>query len=127
MHSSLPEPDAKGMIFEDAKLYACLASFPLTRGHTVVVWKRPVRDIHLLKRSEYEHLMDQVDRIRNAMLEALKISKVYLLYFDEAQHVHWHLVPRYNIVGFTLLAHKPGRLTDYRLAHKIKEHLTRLP
>ena len=40
--------------------------------------------------------MIKVDEVRNAMLQALKLKKVYLIYMDEINQVHQHLIPRYN-------------------------------
>ena len=82
------KPKRAAIIYEDKKLYICLASLPITTGHTIVVWKKPVTDLHLLKKGDYEYLMDAVDRARNALIRALKVKKVYLIYMDEAQHVH---------------------------------------
>ena len=42
---------------------------------------------------------------------------------DEAKHVHWHLIPRYNIKGYDILKHKPNKLKDFSLAEKIKNKL----
>jgi diadenosine tetraphosphate (Ap4A) HIT family hydrolase len=119
----LEKPQPKAMIYEDIKLYACLATHPITRGHTVVVWKKRVRDLHLLSKRDYEYLMDKVDLVRNAILKTLKVEKVYLVYADEMKQVHWHLVPRFNVRGFNMLAHKPGRLKDFSLAQGIKGNL----
>jgi len=123
MKERLPKPFKKAIIYEDDKLYACLANFPIVKGHTVVVWKKSVKDLHLLSRMDYEYLMDKVDEIRNALLKTLKIKKVYLIYMDEANQVHWHLVPRYNEKGFDALLHKPSKLRDFFLAAKIKNNL----
>ncbi|MBI2036844.1 MAG: HIT family protein [Candidatus Liptonbacteria bacterium] len=122
----LPRPPKTDLIYEDKKLYACLASFPIAPGHTVVVWKRRVRDLHLLNRKDFEHLMDVVDAVRNALMKTLRVPKVYLIYMDEANQVHWHLVPRRKEKGYTLLAHKPKRLKDFSLAPKIARRLTPL-
>ena len=32
------------------------------------------------------------------------MKKVYLIYMDETQHVHWHLIPRYNEKGYDVIA-----------------------
>ena len=53
MNNKLPKPHKNAIIYEDDKLYACLANYPITRGHTVVVWKDTVEDLHLLSRNEY--------------------------------------------------------------------------
>ena len=123
MDNGLPVPKQGSIIYEDDKLYACLANHPITEGHTVVVWKDRVEDLHLLKREEYEYLMDKIDDIRDALLETLDIEKVYLVYMDETRQVHWHLIPRYDEKGFNMLAHSPSELKDLSLAEKIQANL----
>lgn len=123
MKSGLPKPCKDAIIYQDDKLYACLASYPVTRGHTVVVWKRKVSDLHLLSKKDFEYLMDKVDEIRNALMKTLKVRKVYLIYMDEIKHVHWHLVPRYNEKGYDVLSHKPKKLKDFSLVKKIRENM----
>ncbi|MBI5077114.1 HIT domain-containing protein [Candidatus Falkowbacteria bacterium] len=106
------------------KLYACLANEPIVDGHTVVVWKEKVTDLHLLTRKNYEYLMERVNEIRSAMLKALGVKKVYLLYMDEAKQVHWHLVPRYNTKGVKNLMQKPEKIRDFSLDDKIRKCLS---
>ena len=48
MNDKLPEPDKRAIIYEDKKLYICLASFPIVKGHTVVVWKEAAADLSFL-------------------------------------------------------------------------------
>jgi histidine triad (HIT) family protein len=122
MKSELPKPNKRAVIYEDKKLYVCLANFPIARGHTVVVWKKPVTDLHLLSRKDYEYLMDKVDETRDALLKSLRLKKVYLIYMDEINHVHWHLVPRYNEKGYDVFEHKPSKLKDFSLIAKLKEN-----
>lgn len=119
--AKLPIPPKKAIIYQDKLLYVCLASFPITKGHCIVVWKKPAKDISLLSCDEYEYLMDAVDITRDALLKTLGIKKIYLLYIDEVQQVHWHLVPRYNEKGLDVLSHKPKRLKDFSLAESIKK------
>lgn len=114
--TNLPEPSKESIIYEDEKLYVCLAKFPITRGHIIIVWKEDKEDIHLLTRIEYLYLMDKVEEFRNKQLEVLGVEKVYLLYMDEAKQVHWHLVPRYDEEGFNIFSHNPKEETDYSLA-----------
>src|SRR3990167_3524193 len=123
MHQKLPKPLPKAVIYEDQILYVCLATYPITQGHVVIVWKKDIPDLHRLAERDYDYLMDTVNAVRNAMLKALKVRKVYLIYMDEARHVHWHLVPRYNEKGFDVFFHKPTKATDFSLAPKIKRHL----
>ena len=123
MKNQLPKPFKNTIIFADSKLYACLANNPIVPGHVVVVWKKPVSDLNLLGRKDYNHLMTVVNDVRKAMIKTLKIKKVYLLYMDEVNHVHWHLVPRYRKLGIENLSGKPGKIKDFFLDDKIRNNL----
>ncbi len=123
MRTKLPKPNKEAIIYEDKKLYACLANDPIVEGHTVVVWKKKVADLHLLSKKDYEYLMNRVHEIRNAILKTLKVKKVYLIYMDEASQVHWHLVPRYNEKGYKVFMHKTGKIKDFFLDDKIRSNL----
>lgn len=112
----------KSIFYEDDFVYACLADYPLTKGHSIVVWKKPVTDLHLLNPKEYEHLMGVVDKVRNGLMKTLKVEKVYLMYMDEIKHVHWHVIPRYNKFGFNILKNNPGKLKSFELVDKLKNH-----
>ena len=123
MKNILPKPFKNAIIYEDKKLYACLANSPVVLGHTVVVWKKNVTDLNLVSKKDYEYLMDRVNDLRRSMIKTLKVKKVYLLYMDEANHVHWHLIPRYKEMGIDILMGKPGKIKDFTLDDKIRENL----
>ena len=116
-------PHRKAIIYEDTRLYACLANYPVVKGHTIIVWKKPVQDLHLLSKNDYEYLMDKVNEVRNALIKTLKIEKVYLTYLDEVKQVHWHLVPRFDKKGYNVFLHKPKKITDFSLTKKIRSNL----
>jgi histidine triad (HIT) family protein len=113
MKDNLIKPAKHSIIYDDLYLYACLAKYPITKGHTIVVWKKIVKDLNLLNKKEYDYLMDKVDEVRKALLKTLKIKKIYLMYLDEVNHVHWHLVPRYNKKGFDVFAHTPKKIVTF--------------
>jgi len=119
----LPEPFEGAIFYEDDYLYSCLANYPKVRGHSVVVWKNCVEDLHLLSEEEYEHLMDKVNDVRDAIMDVLDVDKVYLIYMDESEHVHWHLIPRHDEKGYTVLEHEAGKLEDFSLAKKLEQAL----
>ena len=123
MVNKLPKPLRDSIFYEDTKLYACLANYPVVNGHTIIVWKKPVSDLHLLSKRDYEYLMDKVDEVRNVLIKTLKVKKVYLVYMDEVNHVHWHLFPRYNEKGFNLFKHKPSKLKNFSLVKELKKNL----
>lgn len=120
------KPIRESIIYEDKNVYACLALEPIAEGHTIVAWKRDVKDIHDLSCDEYDHLMSVVDLTRDAMLNVLNIEKVYLLYMDEAKHVHWHLVPRRDEKGFNVFSHKPQRAESFPLAVSLRNDVKKL-
>lgn len=123
MKNNLPKPFKNAIIYEDNKLYACLANNPIISGHVVVVWKKEVKDLNLLSKKDYEHLMNTVNDIRKSIIKTLKVKKVYLLYMDEINHVHWHLIPRYKKMGLDVLMGKPGKIKDFSLDDKIRGNL----
>ncbi len=117
----LPIPPVEAIFYEDDKVYACLASYPLTHGHSIVVWKNGVvPDLARLNCRDYDYLMNVVDAARDVLIKFLGVEKVYLLYMDEIKQVHWHLVPRYNEKGINVLLHEPGLLKDFALAKSLR-------
>jgi len=122
--SNLIKPSKKSIIYNDQKLYVCLAKYPISKGHTIVVFKKKVSDLKLLADRDYDYLMDTVFATRNALLKTLKVKKVYLFYMDETKHVHWHLIPRHKEKGFAIFKNKERSLKDFSLVKKIKKNLT---
>lgn len=122
----LMTPPREAIFYEDERVYACLASFPDTKGHSIVAWKERRTDIHELSKEEYEHLMNVVEIARNALLTTLHVEKVYMVYLDETKHVHWHLVPRYNEAGVNILLHDAQEIHDFSLAREIQQHISPL-
>ncbi|MFZ4648737.1 MAG: HIT family protein [Patescibacteria group bacterium] len=123
MSDLFPKPFQEAIIYQDRKLYVCLANNPIELGHVIVVWNKPVKDLNLLSRKNYDYLMEVVSNVRKAMIRTLKVKKVYLLYMDEINHVHWHLIPRYKKMGLDNLSIKPGKIKDFSLENKIRKNL----
>jgi len=113
----------KHTIYEDQNLFVCLANRAVAVGHTIVMWKKKVKDLNLLPDRDYDYLMDTVFATRDALIKTLRVKKVYLVYMDELNHVHWHLIPRYKKQGFEALQSKAVVLKDFSLANKIKKNL----
>jgi diadenosine tetraphosphate (Ap4A) HIT family hydrolase len=121
--ANLLKAPKKSIIYEDEMLYVCLAKYPITVGHTIVAFKKGISDLSKLSDRDYDYLMDTVFAARNALMEALKVKKVYLVYMDETKHVHWHLVPRYKEKGFDVFKNQASAIKDFSLAEKIKKNL----
>lgn len=103
----------ESIFYEDSRVLVALAYEPISKGHSVVLWKDKTEDINALSTEDYEYLMDVVDVARDTLREFYNVEKVYLMYLDEAKWVHWHLVPRYNEKGLNLLKHEPIRTDDF--------------
>lgn len=124
--TKLPIPPRESIVYEDKHVYVCLALYPLAVGHTIVVWKNDIHDLRDLSCKQYEHLMHVVDLVREALLKVFKVKKVYLVYMDELEHVHWHLVPRYDQRGFDVFAHRPKKAKDFPSALKLREYIAKV-
>jgi len=120
--AGFPEPRKGTVFYEDSRVYACLAFEPIVEGHTIVAWKERKRDISHLDTEDYQHLMEIVQMVRNALLVIYDIPKVYVAYLDEVRHVHWHLFPRKEggETGFSLLAKPHGELTDLSVIPRLQ-------
>lgn len=121
--SKLPKPFSKSIIYDDENLYVCLARESIANGHTVVAWKENIADLSRMPDRSYDYLMDTVFAVRDALLKTLKVKKVYLLYMDEADHVHWHLIPRYKAKGFAVFGQPAAPICDFSLVNSIKKNL----
>jgi len=121
--NNLPKPPSKSIIYQDENLYVCLAKYPIVKGHSIIVWKEKTSDLNALPDRSYDYLMDTIFSVRKALIKTLNVKKVYLVYMDETNHVHWHLVPRYKEKGFDIFQKKAELLKDFSLAEKIKENL----
>ena len=108
------------IIFEDNKIVVALAFEPFTKGHCVVIWRNGEKDINRLNVEDYEYLMDAVDVTRDTLRKFYNLEKVYLMYLDESNWVHWHLIPRYDEKGFNILNHKPERINDFQDVKELK-------
>ncbi|HBE89737.1 MAG TPA: hypothetical protein DDW41_00835 [Candidatus Andersenbacteria bacterium] len=119
----LLNPPEDSLIYETDLVYAALAQRPFSRGHTIVVWKKPVSDLGVMDAKDYAYFMFTVDKVRNALLKVLRVKKVYLMYMDETKHVHWHLIPRHHLMGFALLRVHPKKQLTFPLAVKLRREL----
>ena len=117
-----PEPMEGSVFYEDDKIYACLAFHPIMEGHTIVVWRKKVRDLTRLNREDCSRLMEVVCKIREALMVVYEVSKVYVAYLDEIQHVHVHLFPRREDgeKGFGVMAQPHGELTDLSIVPRLR-------
>lgn len=119
-------PPPLSVFYETELVYVALASYPISKGHTVVVWKKKVADLGQMSPEDYTYLMLTVDKIRTVLMHVFKVKKVYLMYMDEVKHVHWHLIPRYSIFGLTILKAQQKQLKSFSLVPQLQKALSDL-
>mgnify|MGYP001581843976 CR=1 FL=1 len=110
-----PEPQEGSVFYEGDFSYACFAFAPKTEGHSIVAWRAHAKDLNDLSEEEYHHLMGVVRRVRIALGRVYPGALVYMDYWNEAGHVHFHLIPRHEgseKMGPDLLVQPSGRLVD---------------
>lgn len=100
------EPDRMrelGVLFRSEQAYVMLNKFPYTGGHLMVVPNRHTADLDELPREEYLDLMELVRLSRRVLTRAfsphgfnigINLGRVAGAGIDD--HLHVHLVPRWN-------------------------------
>ena len=104
------------MLYEDNLIYVMLDDFPISRGHTLVMTKEHISDISLGGLTLGGVLGETSALAARALKKSLNPEKIYIASFnEEIQHLHFHLIPRYEIdrKGFDHLNSKRGKLENY--------------
>ena len=114
-------------IYEDNLTYVMLDDFPISRGHSLVMTKEHISDISLGGLTIGHALGETSALVAKVLKESLNPEKVYLISFnEEIQHLHFHLIPRYETdrKGFDHLKSKRGKLENYEeMVTSIKKFL----
>lgn len=111
----------ESIFYKDNKLHVAQAYQPITKGHSVVIWNDTIPDMSKLDSNDYGYLMDAVKVTRVTLMDYFEVEKVYLMYWDEAKHVHWHLVPRYEEKGVNILADDPKHDEEFKENDALRE------
>lgn len=95
-------------IYEDNDVLAFLDITQTTKGHTLVVPKKHVRNVVAMSPEEAASLFSKVPAIASTLIQKLGASGMNILQNNEAIagqtvfHAHVHLIPRYTATdGFT--------------------------
>jgi histidine triad (HIT) family protein len=87
-------------VFEDDHCFAFLDIMPRAPGHTLVIPKRPARNILDVAPEDLAHVIGCVQRIARAAIEVLGANGVTIQQFNEPAggqvvfHLHFHVIPR---------------------------------
>lgn len=113
-------------IYEDDKTFAFMDIMPRTDGHSLVIPKNPSRNILDVELSDLASVMETVQKIGRASVDAFKADGLTIQQFSEEAggqivfHLHVHILPRWN--GVKLRPHT-GEMADMSV---LAEHAEKL-
>lgn len=88
------------VVYEDEKVIAFLDANPVSKGHTLVVPKQHVEDIHGAEGMDY--MWDAIVKVADAVKEAFEPGGINIdqnngaVAGQEVSHMHFHVTPRYT-------------------------------
>jgi histidine triad (HIT) family protein len=115
-------------IYHDSNIIAILDKYPIDKGHSLVITKKPYEKLTDMSNQEVAELFSKIPKIANAIVKATNADA-----FSIAQnngkaakqiipHVHIHIIPRYNDTGTLWLKRKILRDNELdELAQKIRK------
>ena len=114
-------------IYHDSDIIAILDKYPIDKGHSLVITKKPYEKLTDMSNQEVAELFSKIPKIANAIIKATNADA-----FSIAQnngraakqiipHVHVHIIPRYNGTGTLWLKRKILKDNELdELAQKIR-------
>lgn len=117
-------------VHEDDDLIAFMDVMPQTNGHTLVVPKKPSRNLRDADPAVFGPAIAMIQKLGNAAMKAFNADGFRLVQFNESPagqtvfHLHFHMIPAYD--GVALRAHT-GAMEDHAIlaanAEKLKAAL----
>lgn len=90
------------IVYEDNEVLAFMDAFPLSKGHTLVIPKRPIENIYELDDETGAKMMAAVTKLSKALRDAFNPKGLNVVqnngsYASQSVfHLHFHLIPRYD-------------------------------
>lgn len=119
------------IVYEDNETLAFLSTGPVTPGHTLVIPKKPVRNVFDVDQETLAAVMETVRKIAPAVRDAVDAKGVHVnsnhepAAGQEVFHLHIHIVPRHARSEFEFwpnTAYAEGEAED--VAEKIRKELS---
>ena len=88
-------------VYEDERALAFLDIMPRATGHTLIIPKRPARNLLDVDAADLAHVMAVAQKIARAAMQAFQADGVTVQQFNEAAggqvvfHLHVHVIPRH--------------------------------
>ena len=90
------------IVYEDDTVLAFMDAFPLSKGHTLVIPKRPIENIYDLDEETGAQVMSAVTKVAKALRAAFNPKGLNVVQNNGSSasqsvfHLHFHLIPRYD-------------------------------
>jgi histidine triad (HIT) family protein len=92
-------------VYEDAHTLAFLDIMPRAPGHTLIIPKRPARNLLDIDENDLAHVIKTAKKIAIAAKRAFKADGITMQQFNETAggqvvfHLHVHIIPRHSGVA----------------------------
>lgn len=103
-------------LYEDEHTLAFMDVFPQSPGHSLIIPKKPARNILEADAHSLCHTMATTKKVAMAIEKALSPDGLIVTQLNGAPagqtvfHLHFHIIPRY--LGKVILNHANGRMAD---------------
>lgn len=118
------------IVYEDEKTLAFLSTGPVTPGHTLVIPKRPFRNVFDIDTESFGAVMETVRKVAPMVRDAMGAKGVHINSNHEPEagqevfHLHIHIIPRHerNFAFWPHGTYAQGEAEE--VAEKIRKQLT---
>lgn len=100
------------IIYEDGETLAFLSTGPVSPGHTLVIPKKPFRNVFDIDQEAFAAVMETVRKVAPAVRDAVGAEGVQInsnhepAAGQEVFHLHMHIIPRHDRSEFEFWPHK---------------------
>ena len=103
-------------VYEDEKTFAFLDQSPLTKGHTLVIPKKPIDQIDHCPLDIYMAIFETVHKVSRMLQKTFKPLRIALVvHGTEVPHAHVHVIPLYSGKELHLAAKDREQVTQAEL------------
>ena len=114
-------------IYHDSDVIVILDRYPIDKGHSLVITKKPYEKLTDMSIKEVAELFSKIPKIANAIIKATNADAFSIAQNNgkaakqTISHVHVHIIPRYNKTGTLWLKRKILKDNELdELAQKIR-------
>lgn len=116
-------------VYEDEKVKAFLDRNPISKGHTLIVPKNHVENIH--ESEDMEYIWESLVKISNAVKNCLNPEGMKIIQNNGEKagqsvfHLHLHIIPVYNDTEIELSANRTKLENGKNISTQIADEINR--